>query len=386
MSAQAVVSHRGSARWRHGHPWIYRSDVVDGPRTAGIVAVIDARGAFLGQALWSPTSEIRLRFLTAAEPPIDTAWWAERLRAAHARRAALDPTASAYRVVHAEGDGLPSLIVDRYGEYVVAQLLSAGLEAVRADVLAAIDAVLAPAGILLRNDASVRRHEGLPLIVEPVRGVVPDPLEVTEGDIRFLAAPHRGQKTGAFLDQREHHGLMGRLAHGRALDLFCYHGLFALHMAARAASVVGVDTSAEALGVAAENQRRNGRTNIEWREANVFDLLRELDTGGERYDTIVLDPPAFAKDREAVPGALRGYKEINRRALRLLRPGGLLLTASCSYHVGRSAFMAMLGDAAADARRQVVLERLLGQPADHPEVLTIPETGYLKGALLRVLA
>jgi len=383
VSGPASVTRRGANRWRRGHPWIYRSDVVDGPRSPGIVSVTDPGGTFLGQALWSPASEIRLRLLSRDDTPIDAAWWAERVRRAHARRAALDPPATAYRVVHAEGDGLPSLIVDRYGEYVVAQLLSAGLESVRDDVLAALDAVLSPAGILLRNDASVRRHEGLPLAIEPVRGTVPDPLEVTEGTVRYCAAPHRGQKTGAFLDQREHHDLMGRLAHGRALDLFCYHGLFALHMAERADSVTGVDTSADALATAAENQRRNGRTNVRWIEANVFDLLRDLDTAGEQFDTIVLDPPAFAKDRQAVGAALRGYKEINRRALRLLRPGGRLLTASCSYHVGRAAFLAMVADAAADARRPVVLERVLGQPADHPELITIPETGYLKGALLR---
>jgi 23S rRNA (cytosine1962-C5)-methyltransferase len=319
------------------------------------------------------------------DTPIDAAWWTDRIRHAHARRATLEPPATAYRVVHAEGDGLPSLVVDRYGEYVVAQLLSAGLETARAEVLAALDTVLAPAGILLRNDASVRRHEGLPLAIEPVRGTVPDPIEVSEGTVRFCAAPHRGQKTGAFLDQREHHALMGRLAHGRALDLFCYHGLFALHMAERADSVMGVDTSAEALAMAAENQRRNGLTNLRWVEANVFDLLRDLDATGERFDTIVLDPPAFAKDRDAVAAALRGYKEINRRALRLLQPGGRLLTASCSYHVGRAAFLAMVADAAADAGRPVVLERVLGQPADHPELVTVPETGYLKGALLRAV-
>jgi 23S rRNA (cytosine1962-C5)-methyltransferase len=308
------------------------------------------------------------------------------VREAAARRDGLDPPATAWRVVHAEGDGLPSLIVDRYGDAIVAQLLSAGLEAVRADVLAAIDEVCAPSGILLRNDASVRRHEGLAVGVEPVRGTVPDPIEVSEAGIRYLASPHRGQKTGAFLDQREHHILMGRLGRGRALDLFCYHGLFALHMAARAEHVTGVDASADAIAMAVENARRNGIANVAWQEANAFDLLRALDDAGEGFDTIVLDPPAFAKDRESVLGALRGYKEINRRALRLLRPGGLLFTASCSYHVGRSAFLAMLGEAAADARRQVALERVLGQPADHPELLTVPETGYLKGALLRVVA
>jgi 23S rRNA (cytosine1962-C5)-methyltransferase len=385
VSGSASVTRRGANRWRRGHPWIYRSDVVTGPGAPGIVAVTDPAGALLGQALWSPASEIRLRLLTREDAPIDAAWWTDRIRRAHARRANLDPPATAYRVVHAEGDGLPSLIVDRYGEYVVAQLLSAGLEAVRADVLEALDAVLSPAGILLRNDASVRRHEGLPLAIEPVRGSVPDPLEVTEGTVRFCAAPHRGQKTGAFLDQREHHALMGRLARGRALDLFCYHGLFAIHMAERADSVTGVDTSAEALAMAAEHQRRNGRANVRWIEANVFDLLRDLDASGEQFDTIVLDPPAFAKDRQSVAAALRGYKEINRRAFRLLRPGGRLLTASCSYHVGRAAFLAMVADAAADARRPAVLERVLGQPVDHPELVTVPETGYLKGALLRAV-
>jgi len=385
VSGAVSVTRRGANRWRRGHPWIYRSDVVDGPRTPGVVGVTDPRGTFLGQALWSPASEIRLRLLTMDDTPIDAAWWTDRIRHAHARRATLEPPATAYRVVHAEADGLPSLVVDRYGEYVVAQLLSAGLETARAEVLAALDTVLAPAGILLRNDASVRRHEGLPLAIEPVRGTVPDPIEVSEGTVRFCAAPHRGQKTGAFLDQREHHALMGRLARGRALDLFCYHGLFALHMAERADSVMGVDTSAEALAMAAENQRRNGLTNLRWVEANVFDLLRDLDATGERFDTIVLDPPAFAKDRDAVAAALRGYKEINRRALRLLQPGGRLLTASCSYHVGRAAFLAMVADAAADAGRPVVLERVLGQPADHPELVTVPETGYLKGALLRAV-
>jgi len=378
------VSRRGAARWRRGHPWIYRSDVVEGPSRPGIATVTDVRGAFLGQALWSPVSEIQLRLLSREETPITADWWRGRLRAAQARRATLDPPATAYRMVHGEGDGLPSLIVDRYGDYVVAQLLSAGLEAVRDDVLAGLEAVCAPAGILLRNDASVRRHEGLPLAIEPVAGHVPDALEVREAGIRYLAAPHTGQKTGAFLDQREHHALMGRLARGRALDLFCYHGVFALHMAGGAAEVLAVDASADALGVARENARLNGVTNITWRDDNVFDLLRALDDARERFDTIVLDPPAFAKDRDAVPGALRGYKEINRRALRLLHPGGVLLTASCSFHVGRLAFLAMLGEAASDARRAVVLERVLGQPADHPELLTVPETGYLKGALLRI--
>lgn len=385
MSARAIVSRRGAARWQRGHPWIYRSDVLEGPAKAGIVTVADPRGRFVGQALWSPVSEIRLRFLTADDAPITTDWWAARIREADARRAGLEPPATAFRIVHGEGDGLPSLIVDRYGDFVVAQLLSAGLEAVRHDVLDAIDAALTPRGVLLRNDASVRQHEELPLAIEPVRGTVPDPLAVTEGRLQYIAAPHRGQKTGAFLDQREHHVLMGGLAEGRALDLFCYHGLFALQMAARADEVLGVDMSAAAIEAARANQVLNQIQNVRWQEANCFDLLRALDRDGARFDTIVLDPPAFAKDKNAVLGALRGYKELNLRAFRLLSPGGLLFTASCSYHVGRRAFLAMLGEAAADAGRRVALLRLCGQPADHPEVLGIPETGYLKGALLRVV-
>lgn len=383
MTARATLSRRGVQRWRLGHPWIYRSDVADGPDRAGIVTVADGRGSPLGQALWSPVSEIRIRRLSRTLEPVTVEWWAERVRAALARRAGLAPPASAFRVVHAEGDGLPSLVVDRYGDYVVAQLLSAGLEAVRADVLDAITTVLAPAGILLRNDASVRRHEGLPLAIEPVMGTVPDPVEVREGPVRYLASPHRGQKTGAFLDQRVNRALAGDIARGRALDVCCYHGLFALHMAGTADAVLGIDASGEALAMAAENARLNARKNVTWQEGNAFDLLRDLDAHGGRFDTIVLDPPAFAKDRASVPAALRGYKELNRRALRLLAPGGRLLTASCSYHVGRSAFLDMVAAAAADARRTVVLERVLGQPADHPELLTVPETGYLKGALLR---
>ncbi len=244
--------------------------------------------------------------------------------------------------------------------------------------------MLAPRGILLRNDASVRRHEGLPLVVEAVRGDVPDTVEVTEGSVRYLAAPHTGQKTGAFLDQREHHALMGQLATGRSLDVFCYHGLFALHMAPRCDEVLGIETSPDALAAAERNRALNGIANVRWQEGNAFDLLRDLERARERFDTIVLDPPAFAKDKGAVPAALRGYKEINLRALKLLAPGGRLFTASCSFHVSRTMFLTMLAAAAADSGRRVTLERVLGQPADHPELLTVPETGYLKGAVVRV--
>jgi 23S rRNA (cytosine1962-C5)-methyltransferase len=379
-----VVSATGADRWRYGHPWIYRSDVTKEPGDApGIVPVNDRRGRFLGQALYSPKSEIRLRLLTRDPAPINAGWWRDRIAQALAAREGI--TATAYRVVHGEGDGLPSLVVDRYGRYVVVQLLSAGLEQARADVLAGITAVLEPKGIVLRNDAAVRRHEGLPQEVVTVAGSVPDTVEVEEDGVRYLAAPLTGQKTGAFLDQRENRALIGTAGRpgGRAIDLFAYHGSFALHLARRAREVIAVDSSADALARGAENAALNGLTNIVWREANAFDLLRDLERRGEQFDTVVLDPPAFAKTKTSVPRALAGYKEINLRAMRLLAPGGLLLTCSCSFHVHREPFVKMLADAAADSGRRLQLLTLTGAGRDHPEVVTIPETGYLKGALLR---
>ena len=380
-----IVSAKGAARWQTGHPWIYRTDLYDEPRDApGVVIVTDRRGRHLGQALYSPTSEIRLRLLTTGREPIDATWWADRIAAAERRRAGI--TATAHRAVHGEGDGLPSLVVDRYGPYVVAQLLSAGLEQVRADVLDGIDAAFAPEGILLRNDTTVRRHEGLASEVVAARGVVPDTVVVEEAGVRYLAAPRTGQKTGAFLDQRENRILVGEhTGAGRALDLFTYHGSFALHLARRAGEVVAVDSSADALARGRENASLNELTNITWREANAFDLLRDLARREEQFDTIVLDPPAFAKSKQSVPRALAGYKEINLRAMRLVAPGGVLFTCSCSYHVSRAIFLDMLGDAARDAGRRLQLVAVRGAGRDHPELLNVPETGYLKGALLRAV-
>jgi len=380
-----TVKAKGAERWKLGHPWIYRSDVVEAPPDPGVVRVADRRGKFLGQALYSPRSEIRLRLLSRDDTPIDAAWWGRRIDAALTRRGTV--AASAYRVVHAEGDGLPALVVDRYGPFVVAQLLSAGLERVREAVVAGIEAALAPEGILLRNDATIRRHEGLPLEVTPARGTVPETVEVEEDGIRYLAAPHRGQKTGAFLDQRENRALAG--AHtrpgGRGLDLFTYHGSFALHLARRAAEVTAVDSSGDALARGRENAALNSLTNIVWREANAFDYLRDLERREERFDTIVLDPPAFAKTKDSVPRALAGYKEINLRAMRILAPGAVLLTCSCSYHVNRGVFAEMLGAAAQDSGRRLQVLAWVGAGRDHPELLTAPETGYLKGALLQTL-
>ena len=377
------VTARGAERWKQGHPWIYRSDVAEEPdKTPGIVSVTDRKGKFLGQALYSPKSEIRLRLLTRGNEPIDATWWTKRIGDAAERRTGI--TATAWRAVHAEGDGLPSLIIDKYGPYIVSQLLSAGLETARADVVTAIREVFGPDGVLLRNDAGVRRHEGLDEEVVLVFGEVPKTVEMVEDGVKYLAAPWSGQKTGAFLDQRENRLMIAQHTKpgGRALDLFTYHGSFALHLARRARAVLAVDQSTEALARGAENARLNGIANIEWREANAFDLLRELERRREQFDTIVLDPPAFAKSKANIERAVAGYKEVNLRAMKILAPGGVLFTSSCSYHVSRDIFNAMLADAARDSGRRIQFLAATGAAADHPELLNVPETGYLKGALL----
>ena len=381
--SRAVVNRRGADRWSHGHPWIYASDVLKSPGEPGLARVHDERGKFLGQALCSPRSEIRLRLLSRSERPVDAAWWHEEIRRAHARRAGIDATA--YRVVHAEGDGLPSLIVDRYDRWIVAQLLSAGLETMREDILAALEDVLAPHGILLRNDVGVRRYEGLPEAVEVARGSVPQEIEVREGAARYLAAPWTGQKTGAFLDQRPTRIRAGELAvpGGQALDCFAYHGSFALHLARPSAHVMALDVSAEALSRGARSAALNGFTNIHWDQGDAFEVLRALERARNRFDTIVVDPPAFAKSKTAVSQAIRGYKEINLRAMKILSPGGVLVSASCSYHVRRPEFLEAIAAAARDSGRVLTVVEHLSQGIDHPDVITVPETGYLKGVVLR---
>lgn len=387
MYDTAVVSAKGARRWQQGHPWIYRSDVTKRPTSpAGAVVVKDHRGKPIGTALWSPASEISLRMVDRSPAAtLDLAWWKRRIGAAIERRRPLESVASAFRLLHGEGDATPSLICDRYERWLVVQLMSAGLEAFREPIVDALDELVQPAGILARNDVSLRAKEQLSVGVELLRGDVPDEIEVSEHGIRFLAAPRRGQKTGAFLDQRENRVFIGALARGRALDCFSYHGSFALHLAQRADSVIALDISGDALARAGENCARNNITNVELVEADTFDYLRERQTTGDRFDTIVLDPPAFAKNKASLPAALRGYKDINLRAMRILAPHGLLFTASCSFHLTKPLFLEMLQDAAADSGRRLALRSITGQPLDHPEVLTIPETGYLKGALIEAL-
>jgi 23S rRNA (cytosine1962-C5)-methyltransferase len=382
----AVVSNRAAARWQRGHPWIYRSDVTRRPDApAGVVRVLDTRHKPLGIALWSPRSEISLRLLDRnASASIDSTWWQHRIAECVERRSGIEG-ANAYRLIHGEGDGLPSLICDRYDRWLVVQIMSAGLDSCRNDIVAALNNLLAPDGILARNDVSLRKKEGLALEPELLAGVVPKSVEVLEHGVKYLASPWEGQKTGAFLDQRENRTFMGSLSHGRALDCFAYHGSFALHLAKRADHVIALDSSAGALERAKDNFALNGLSNYDLVEASAFDFLRERERAGERFETIVLDPPAFAKTRASVSAAVRAYKEINLRAMRLLAPGGLLFTASCSFHLSKALFLEVLEAAAADSGRRIMLRELRGQPADHPEILTIPETGYIKGALLQAL-
>ena len=383
----AIVSSKGARRWTQGHPWIYRSDLVTTPSApAGAVVVRDPRGRELGCALWSPTSEIALRFLDRkAHAVLDDDWWRERIGAAVERRAALAASANAYRLVHGEGDACPSLICDRYDRWLVVQLMSAGLERFREPIVAALSSLVEPLGILARNDVPLRAKEDLPITVELLAGDVPREIEIVEHGIRYLAAPWDGQKTGAFLDQRENRVAIGTRARGRALDCFSYHGSFALHLAAHAEHVTALDVSADALRRGQSNAALNGFTNVEFLEANAFEFLKAQQRAREHYDTIVLDPPAFAKTRGSVSSAMRGYKEINLRAMHLLHRGGMLLTASCSYHLTMPLFLDMLRAAAADSGRRLALREIRGQPIDHPEILSIPETGYLKSALIEAL-
>ena len=387
VRAVATISPRGTKRLKGGHPWIFRSDVVDRPDLpAGIVRVESARGEPLGWAMWSPASEISLRHVES-NPSLtpDAAWWYGRLAAAVARRAPVAATANAYRLVHGEGDGLPSVVVDKYGEYLVVQILSAGADACTPAIVDALTAITGCRGILARNDPAARGREGLPRETALLAGDVPRAVEVVEHGVRYIAAPWDGQKTGAFLDQRENRALIGAAARGEALDCFAYHGSFALHMAKQASRVVALDVSAPALARVGAHAALNGFTNVEAVQGDAFDTMRAWSRDGRRFETIVVDPPAFAKTRGALEGALRGYKDINLQAMRLLSPRGILFTASCSFHLSRAMFFSVLQEAASDSGRRIALRTITGQPLDHPELLTVPETGYLKGALLEAM-
>jgi len=384
-----VVNKRGADRVRNGHLWIYQSDLVRVDAAGGsVVSVKDERGNFIGQALFSDASQISLRFLTQSHDEIDRAWWQRRIREAAGRRN-IPPDTNAYRVIYSEGDLLPSLIVDVYDDVLVLQTLSQGTDALKSSLAEILIEEFNPRAVIERNDARVRELEGLPLISATVYGTPPGELEILQHGLRFQVEPLGGQKTGSFLDQRENR-LAARAAAAttnrqRALDCFTFNGAFALHLAAVCESVIGIDISADAVAAAHRNAALNNLDNVEFREANVFDALRELEAGGERFDVIVLDPPAFAKNRASLKAAIRGYKEINLRALKLLHPGGVLITCTCSYHVSEELFLEIVNQAAIDARRRVQLIEKRMQAADHPVLLGVPETYYLKCLIARVI-
>ena len=382
-----TITRRGEERVRNGHPWIYKSDVAHVDALGGsIVTVVDSRNRTLGYAFYSDRSEIALRMFTRGTAAPDVSTWRGRLQQALAFRDALAIDASAYRLVHGEADLLPSLVVDRYGEYLVLQALSQTTDRMLPEITGLLVELAAPAGILARNDPRVRLLEGLEQRVDVLYGTVPPAIEVREGRISYEIDPYHGQKTGLFLDQRENRVAAAQYARGRLLDAFSYNGGFALALASKCDEVTAVDISEPAVDRIRENARRNGLAHVTARAMNVFDELRELERRGERFDTIVLDPPAFAKSKAALPKALSGYKEINLRALKLLPPGGYLITCSCSYNVSEAAFAEVIAQAAIDAHADVAVVEKRMQGRDHPVLMTVPETYYLKCFILRRLA
>ena len=377
------INRKAAGRLASGHPWIFRSDILHtGDAEPGdTVRVTGQNGRVLGTAHYSSTSQIALRLLSKEAVEANTAFFAERFKAAQRYRERLVANTDAYRLVHAEADGLPALIIDRYGAHFTVQTLNQGMDRATPEILAALTEQFSPAGVIARNDAAVRTHENLPRETKVLSGEVPPSIQLSMNGLAFFADLEHGQKTGIFLDQRENYEAAAKYAKGRTLDCFTSTGGFAIHMARNAQSVEGVDSSATALATASRNAEANGIANIRFREADVFEFL----AGAKgRYNMIVLDPPAFAKARSQVDAAITAYKEINLRALRMLEPGGILVTCSCSHHVGETDLMGAIAQASLDAKRTVrVLERRM-QAQDHPVLLTVPETLYLKCLVLLV--
>ncbi len=381
------VSRKGADRLGSGHPWIFASDVLDraGAAPGDAVRVVDPRDRFLGVAHYSSTSQICLRLLTDRDQPVDRAFYRCRIQEAEAYRQRVVSDTDAYRLVYSEADRLPGLIVDRYADCLAVQALDQGMDRALPDILACLVELFSPRAVVARNDAAVRERESLPLETKVAHGELNGPVSVRMNGLSFEADLVAGQKTGIYLDQRENYLAARRWVRGRALDCFTSTGGFALHMAAQCESVEAVDSSAEALASARANAAANGIASIELREDNVFDFLWAAVHGGRRYDTIVLDPPAFAKSRSNIEGAVRGYKEINLRALRLLSSGGILISCSCSHHMSEALLLETIAAASLDAGRSLrVLERRT-QALDHPILLTVPETHYLKCLVLEVM-
>ncbi len=381
------ISKKGAGRVASGHPWIFSSDVTErGEAQPGdVVSVVDPAGRTLGAAHYSSTSQITLRLLSDRVEPIDRSFLVRRIASAEAHRKRIVRDSDAYRLIHGEGDQLPGLVIDRYGDFFTIQTLDQGMDRAKDDIVSCLQELFSPRGIVERNDVAVRKHESLPLTAGILFGEIPERVDIRMNGMNLQCDLLKGQKTGVFLDQRENYAAAARYAHGEALDCFTSTGGFALHIAKQCQSVEAVDSSETALKTAAANRDANGIGNVEFREADVFELLAGYSSARRQFNTVVLDPPAFAKSRHHLEPALRAYKEINLKALRLLPAGGILITCSCSHHMSEATFFEVVADASLDAGRKLrVLERRT-QSQDHPILLTVPETLYLKCLILEVI-
>lgn len=379
-------------RIKAGHPWVFSNEIdrIEGDRETGATAdLFDAAGHFMGVGHYNPRSLIAFRLLSRSRADIDSVeFYEERIRAALAHRRGRYPDLQTFRVVYGESDFLPGLVVDKYGDCLSLQILSAGMERRRDLLLEALQRVFQPTGIIARNDVGVRSLEGLPETVEELAGVIPETVLMEENGLRFLVDLRTGQKTGGFLDQKENHLLLDGICRDRAvLDCFCYAGSWAVHAGHfGAAAVLGLDISARAVAQARHNAELNGLSDrVRFEECDAFDRLRSLRHEGRRFDVVVMDPPAFVKNRKNIAEATKGYLTVNRRALELLAPDGCLITCSCSYHMGREPFRDMLVQAARLARREVRLVATCSQAPDHPVLLSFPESEYLKCFVLQAV-
>lgn len=386
MRATVTITRRGAQRVLARHSWIYRSDLADHGRAGAgeVVRVIDSHHRVLGSALYSSRSQIALRMVSFDDVEINRDFWLSCLASSEQLRERVVRDTTAYRLVYGESDLLPSLIIDRYNDCFVIQTLSQGMEVLKQMWVELLAERYSPRAIIERNEGRVRDLEGLPRAAGVVYGSDPGQVVIEESGVRLNINLVEGQKTGSFLDQRENRIAARGYSGGRALDCFTYQGAFALHLAREATQVIGVDVSAPAILQARRNAESNSADNIEFVEANAFDFLREMEQAGERFDLINLDPPAFAKNRTAIEGAMRGYKEINLRAMKMLVPGGTLITSTCSFHMSEESFLNVLAAAAADAGRSVQLIEKRTQARDHPVLISMPETYYLKCMILRV--
>jgi 23S rRNA (cytosine1962-C5)-methyltransferase len=383
---RVVIGPRGVERLRSGHLWVYRSDVRAADAEPGaVVRVVDERGRFLGRAFYSDRSQISIRLVTHEDVEVDRKFLRDRILAAAEFRKLTVGNSEVFRLIYGEADQIPSLVVDRYGDYLAMQNLCQTVDRLQPLLVDLLVELFAPRGIIERNDPKVRLLEGLDQRVSVLHGEIPEEVRAHEDGLLFSYDLHHGQKTGGFLDQRENHQAAANFARGEVLDCFCYHGGFALSVARKAQSVEAVDLSPAAVAAARRNQELNAIGNVAFREANSFDLLKQFDDEQRRFDMVILDPPAFAKNRESIPAAHRGYKEINLRALKILKPGGCLVTCSCSHHISEALFLQIIAEAANDAHRTIVVVERRTQSRDHPILLTVPETHYLKCLILRVL-